>query len=368
MDVLNLPDILTEIFENLVESSKFSSIISDKSDNKDLFNCLLVNRLWCRTTVPLLWRQPFQPTREHGYKAIGIYFQCMDKKDRKTIQKRGFQLPPIKIAPVFNYPSFLIGLNYRWFLNAVEDWCYKTPVKPHTGLLKCCKSAKVGQVAETDDIVFVARKLLKLLVDNNVVLKRLCISSIPRAVEAVDRKKYLIWAESEFVILFSSVKELVVSGQFFDQANDLTSLSNLCRLVSRLVIYTWVERNVEHESSTREVGNALTTLIKNQNGLKEFCIRDAGGLSKFIISALPSQKDSLSYVRFHKVDFRNSGAWNGLTECSKLRKLSFFQCEQVTKDNVQPLFRATFPHLKELEAKPDIHNGEHLMRWIRTMN
>ncbi|CAG8452778.1 10223_t:CDS:2 [Ambispora gerdemannii] len=359
---LSLTDILREIFENLVESSKFSSIISS-SDNKNLFNCLLVNRLWCRTAVSILWRQPFH---DHGYKAITVYFQCMDKRERKAVQKRGFQLPPIKKDTVFNYPSFLLGLNYRWFLNSVEEWCYKTPVKPHTGLLRCCKSARVGQVAETSDIVFIAQKLFKLVIDSNVTLKRLCISAIPR--EASDKKKYLVWTEPEFVNLFSSVKELVVSGQFFDQAKDLILLSDLCKSITRLVIYTWVDKNAEHESNAKEVGNALATLINNQKGLKDFCIRGGGGFSKFIIGALPSQKESLTYIRFHKVDFRNSGAWNGLTECSRLRKLSFFQCEQVTKDSVQPMFRATFPHLKELECKPDTHNCEHLQRWVGTMN
>ncbi|KAG9294335.1 hypothetical protein G9A89_001840 [Geosiphon pyriformis] len=369
MAVLNFPDILSEIFENLVDSAKFNSIINSTSDHKHLFNCLLVNRLWCRIAVSILWRQPFKPEKDHGYKAILVLLKCMDKKERKAIQNRGFKLEPVKQEPCFLYPSFLIGLNYRWFLNSVEIWCYKTPVKPQSGLLKFFKTAKPGKVAETEDVVFILQKLLQLFVDKNVKLKRLCISSIPR--EATDNKKYLVWADPKFQSLISPVRELAVSGQFLEQAADILTLSEKCRHVNRLVIYSFNGTNSDNDEITRENGKALAALIEKQNGLKDFCIRDGRGFSKYIMAALPSQKGTLTYIRFHKVNFRNCGPWAGLVECENLKKLAFFQCEHVTEVNVKPLFRANFAKLKKLEAIPPSGsrhgNDEHLDRWVRTM-
>src|SRR5215470_17574959 len=41
-------DILFLLFEELQDDSKF------------LFSCLMVNRLWCETAIPILWRNPWQ--------------------------------------------------------------------------------------------------------------------------------------------------------------------------------------------------------------------------------------------------------------------------------------------------------------------
>ena len=30
-----------------------------QSDSKSLFSCLLVNRLWCKAAIPILWRNPW---------------------------------------------------------------------------------------------------------------------------------------------------------------------------------------------------------------------------------------------------------------------------------------------------------------------
>src|SRR5688572_16610349 len=51
-------DILFLLFEEL------------QSDSKSLFSCLLVNRLWCETVIPILWRNPWNPWNPwyYGYK------------------------------------------------------------------------------------------------------------------------------------------------------------------------------------------------------------------------------------------------------------------------------------------------------------
>ena len=30
-----------------------------REDSKSLFSCLMVNKLWCETAVPILWRNPW---------------------------------------------------------------------------------------------------------------------------------------------------------------------------------------------------------------------------------------------------------------------------------------------------------------------
>ncbi|CAG8747652.1 34_t:CDS:1, partial [Dentiscutata heterogama] len=55
--LLNLPtDCLVEVLRHL------------KYDISSLYSCILVNRLWCKLSIPLLWYSPFEFTR-HNNKA-----------------------------------------------------------------------------------------------------------------------------------------------------------------------------------------------------------------------------------------------------------------------------------------------------------
>jgi len=55
-------DILFLLFEELHD------------DSKSLFSCLLVNRLWCETVIPILWRDPwcYEDNINHQKKVLCI--------------------------------------------------------------------------------------------------------------------------------------------------------------------------------------------------------------------------------------------------------------------------------------------------------
>ena len=54
-------DILFLIFEEL------------QDDSKSLFSCLMVNRLWCETVIPILWKNPWQYTIKYCDKSSLYY-------------------------------------------------------------------------------------------------------------------------------------------------------------------------------------------------------------------------------------------------------------------------------------------------------
>ncbi|RIA80102.1 hypothetical protein C1645_882356 [Glomus cerebriforme] len=95
-------DILFLLFEEL------------QADSKSLFSSLLVNKLWCETVIPILWRDPWRYSINYKNKsylfAIIAYYLPVDIKECLIIQ--GINFPPFSYrSPLFNYLSFCRSIN-----------------------------------------------------------------------------------------------------------------------------------------------------------------------------------------------------------------------------------------------------------------
>ncbi|CAG8619013.1 3986_t:CDS:1, partial [Ambispora gerdemannii] len=108
-------DILDEIIENLAD------------DKETLFSTLLVSRDWCRTTVPVLWRNPFEllpTTREqeqHKIRALlKIYFSYVNKDDLAAVKVWNVKIPKLRRPTTFDYISCMEKLNDRHISMAVN--------------------------------------------------------------------------------------------------------------------------------------------------------------------------------------------------------------------------------------------------------
>jgi hypothetical protein len=52
-------------------------------DYKTLYSCTLVNRLWCRLAIPLLWEDPFSfPNSTKNYHFIEVYLYNLNEDDK----------------------------------------------------------------------------------------------------------------------------------------------------------------------------------------------------------------------------------------------------------------------------------------------
>jgi hypothetical protein len=95
-----LIDYLTQILEYLEE------------DKATLFSCLLVNRLWCRISVKILWKDFRIPIKgrpyyyNHNLLPLTILINCLPNESKDLIHKK-----PILKTPLFNYVSFLKVLS-----------------------------------------------------------------------------------------------------------------------------------------------------------------------------------------------------------------------------------------------------------------
>ncbi|PKK64513.1 hypothetical protein RhiirC2_787389 [Rhizophagus irregularis] len=93
-----------------------------RDDISSLYSCVLVNRLWCRIAIPLLWEDPFSvPTQKFDF--IKILLRSLNDEDKtRLIVKYGFINNEFSPKTLFNYPGFIKRLNTQNIRFCIENW------------------------------------------------------------------------------------------------------------------------------------------------------------------------------------------------------------------------------------------------------
>src|ERR1044072_379977 len=108
-------DILFLLFEEL------------QGDSKSLFSCLLVNRLWCETAIPILWRNPWRYNDIVYYQNQGslyhVIISSLPNDVKEFLANHGTQLFPTSTSYqslLFDYLSFCKSINMRFIRNIIS--------------------------------------------------------------------------------------------------------------------------------------------------------------------------------------------------------------------------------------------------------
>ncbi|CAB5182250.1 unnamed protein product [Rhizophagus irregularis] len=110
----NLPELTYEIVQYF------------RNDFSTLHSCILVNRLWCRLAIPLLWEDPFSKEYPKNYHFINICLHKLNDGDKiKLNEYRFFTGSSFLSNTLFNYPSFIKCLSIPKVYNSIESWAIK---------------------------------------------------------------------------------------------------------------------------------------------------------------------------------------------------------------------------------------------------
>jgi hypothetical protein len=111
----------SKIFSGDLPELMYKIIKYFQNDYSTLYSCILVNRLWCRLTIPLLWEDPFSiPTKNYNF--IEIYLH--DLNDDFKTKLNGYKIINNSLPSniLFNYTGFLKYLNIFKFITSIEKW------------------------------------------------------------------------------------------------------------------------------------------------------------------------------------------------------------------------------------------------------
>ncbi|EXX76183.1 uncharacterized protein OCT59_010128 [Rhizophagus irregularis] len=101
-------DILFLIFEELQE------------DSKSLFSCLMINRLWCETVVPILWKDPWRYNIKYANKNFlySIITSYLSNDIKEFLTREGTQISNQSLT--FDYLSFCKSINVNIINNIIS--------------------------------------------------------------------------------------------------------------------------------------------------------------------------------------------------------------------------------------------------------
>ncbi|RIA92272.1 hypothetical protein C1645_820968 [Glomus cerebriforme] len=95
-----------------------------QDDSNSLFSCLMVNRLWCESVIPVLWRNPWRydninyNNKNYLFATIAFY---LPDNIKIFLKGQGITLSPILYqSPLFDYLSFCKSINVDIMNNIIS--------------------------------------------------------------------------------------------------------------------------------------------------------------------------------------------------------------------------------------------------------
>ncbi|RIA90144.1 hypothetical protein C1645_805897 [Glomus cerebriforme] len=312
-----------------------------RNDFSTLHSCILVNRLWCRLAIPLLWEDPFSIADEdfdnyiwgepiyREYHFVGIYLHYLNDDDKSQLNEIKIDnniIPSIPSNTLFNYPSFIKCLNIlSLFLFTVDIWVEN--IQPVT-------SSKQNK----DLRKFIILSLIKIFIKSQVKLHTLEIEGSCKFYENPE--------------LFNSVFELILQNPSFIRNirnlkirfNNLDSclpflkyLYPICNSISSLYF-----KSYNNNDNNILVEKSLSQLINSQQNFRKFFL---GTQFPFLNGLMNSNcSNTLNTIIFSYVDFKNLVNFKEVFEqLNVLESIHILYCYSLNANFTQQIISITKP-------------------------
>ncbi|CAG8466858.1 2623_t:CDS:2 [Paraglomus occultum] len=335
---------------------------------KDLYSCLLVNRLWCRSTAPLLWRQPLTDNPYVRAKVLQVYYSCLDNNQKQQLQSQELELPFVDAPlPLFNYPSFLRFLDYDRLFRTMEALCKTMSRKCFHNILSAILQLISNNTSKVNGFRFIICRNNFWKPQDIELLRNDAVIQIMKRLRTVDiggdigheRQKYLLEYLAEYCTMLESIR--VGGGPLKPE-----TLTQFSYAISK--------------STTYPEENVISNLILSQTNLQSFEFRELKWTSRFIrhaliavISAIGTRKSSLRHLRFHSVNFDQCCSWQPISACENLESIELIDCVGITTEMMRPLIRGRLEKLKKVVITPEdrevlTDDQKELWKWVDGIN
>jgi hypothetical protein len=143
MKIANKKKISTEIRHNFVTICLEEVLQYLIEDPGTLYSCILVNRSWCRLTIPILWSDPFNNIKRknpnNANLSIRTFISCLDDSEKFSLTNEFIKIPNSWKETLFDYPKYLKIFKYDHFGKLLENFVrmnYKLLIEVKTDLNK----------------------------------------------------------------------------------------------------------------------------------------------------------------------------------------------------------------------------------------
>ncbi|PKY24184.1 hypothetical protein RhiirB3_438649 [Rhizophagus irregularis] len=283
-----------------------------RNDLSTLYSCILVNRLWCRLAIPLLWENPFSSKYHENYRYIEVYLYSLN--DKRQLNEYGINLPS---NPLFNYPSFIQHLDTNSINECIIRWL-RIKIKSY-------------DIYYTDKLYFIPKSLIKLFSEKEAKLRTLNFTY------QHDYDNYTDIIISELALqnsnLIGNIKNLYFEPYEFDNMNSILKfLNSKCDSISSIYL-----PSIENHNDSIE----LSRLIKLQKNLNEILLYKSFPLSILLNS---NCLNTLNIIIFWKIDFKNINILNEVFEqLNVIESIHIIDCYSLDSNFTQQIINLTKP-------------------------
>jgi len=299
-------DCLNEIFEYL-------------EDKADLRSCLLVNRLWCETSVPFLW------TNIQNFNTL---IACLPNESKEILYKNEILISaPTSKPPLFNYVSFIKNLSMT-----------------ETGRKIKIILNKYEPIDSVNNKRIVILQEIFKMVMNQISLKKLNLCYCSRYISNVP---FTIYPGATDCL--RNLSELSCRS-LNNYSNFLYQLSQICHKISSLNI---IFRDV--------ISNGLADLISVQQNLKHLSI-----INRNLTDIIPLLTKIPNPSILTKLDINSKVymPWSFIAKFTNLQELEFSLYHKDHFEDFKNLQHVIFPQLQILKFLNESPNHEDLIKFL----
>ncbi|GBC47193.1 hypothetical protein RhiirA1_460676 [Rhizophagus irregularis] len=312
-----LPELINKIIQNF------------QNDFSTLHSCILVNRLWCRISIPLLWEDPFSiPTKNFNF--IEIYLYNLSENDKKKLNEYGIiEEKDSNLNTVFNYPRYIKNLNTHKIICSVEKW--------NVNSSNSCST--FSQISNSTRLI--SKLLFKTFIESEVNLNSFEFEmTTDNDHDYFNDTVELILQNPNFI---NNIKNLKFSKRVANITNITKIDSFLLLLSTNCNSISTLHFKFKKRSDDIFIENFLSRIINLQQNLKKI-------LFSYKISPLhhllsnSNCSNTLRTIIFHNVNFRNISVFKEVFEhLNVLDSVHIHYCYSLTVDFIQQIVDITKP-------------------------
>jgi hypothetical protein len=315
-----LPELINEVIQYFYD------------DYRTLHSCILVNRLWCRLAIPLLWKDPFSIKFPKNHHFIEIYLHNLNEDDKTKLNEYGIYNNLFPSDTLFNYPSFIQHLDTHKVCNSIEKWVAAIGTIQNTNLL-------YSQILNTTKLIF--KSLFLIFIENEANLHSFEVRiSTHSDVKYFDETFELILQNPNFICNINNFI-LDLDKTTDDITRFLEFIYSNCKSLSSLYFLFASSRN-----NYPIIEKNLSQIIKSQGNLKKISFGfNYSPLYHLLLSLKnPNCSNTLNTIIFYCIDFKNmvvlSEVFNHL---EVLESIHIVYCYSLDSNFIQQIVNITKP-------------------------
>jgi hypothetical protein len=303
-----------------------------QDDKKTLYSCLAVDNTWCKTIIPILWKNPWNRKCLKGRRLLlDVITSHLSDETKNNLKRQGVDfLTNHYQKPLFNYIRFCRHLD----LNNLD---------------KIISSA-IDNIEESTFSI-VRKEILNLFINENTRLTHLYIPyQIDYQINLISGSK-LCFSELEFLSCNTSIDYEVLIG-----------LAEICNSVKELELIIVKDNNnfeiVKLIKSIKRLTNIrfLTNgYLKNESFckiLEDSLIKHSNSIRYFTLTKQPVTKIISSFINLNRLELNAIGLSDTNWKCLDNLSLPFLQVLKarcIPINVLTTLIKNTSGHLTEIK-------------------